>query len=107
MSEDVRERIEKLIKEHKVILFMRGTKMMPQCGFSAAVVECLNAADVPYESVDVSEDETLRQGVKAYTNWPMIPQLFIDGKFVGGGEAVREMHRSGELKKVLDSVLAK
>jgi monothiol glutaredoxin len=100
-AEAVRSRIEDLVKSHKVVLFMKGTRAFPQCGFSSAVVEVLKKEGIPFETVNVLADAELRQGIKDYASWPTIPQLYVDGKFVGGCDIVREMHASGELAKEL------
>lgn len=94
---DAVKRIEALIRDHDVVLFMKGTPAAPQCGFSAAVVKVLEAAGAPFESVNVLADMEIREGVKAFSNWPTIPQLYVKQEFVGGCDIVREMHKSGEL----------
>jgi monothiol glutaredoxin len=98
---DVRQRIEEMIHANKVMLFMKGTKQFPQCGFSNAVVQILKKEGVPFETFNVLADPELRQGIKDYASWPTIPQLYVDGKFVGGCDIVTEMHQSGELAQVL------
>jgi monothiol glutaredoxin len=90
--------IEKDITENAVVLYMKGTQKMPMCGFSAAVVNILNQLGVPFADRNVLESEELREGIKQYTNWPTIPQLYIKGEFVGGCDIVREMFASGELQ---------
>jgi len=102
---DVQQQIDGLVKNNKVLLFMKGNKLMPMCGFSAAVVDILRRMDVPFEAVDVLEDMNIREGIKRYSNWPTIPQLYIGGKFIGGCDITREMAASGELKKLLDDAL--
>jgi len=97
----VHERISKEVKENDVVLYMKGTPMFPQCGFSAAVVEILEYIGVPYKGIDVLQDPSLRQGIKEFANWPTVPQLYIKGEFIGGCDIVREMAESGELAKVL------
>lgn len=92
------------IAAHPVVLFMKGTPARPQCGFSAAVVAVLNQYDVPIHTVDVLESPAIRAGVKAYSDWPTIPQLYVDGAFVGGCDIVREMHETGELAEVMGAV---
>jgi len=96
-SGDVMERIRHDVQNNKVILFMKGTPDFPQCGFSAAAVEVLNDLAVPYESRNVLEDPELRQAIKEFSNWPTIPQLYINGKLIGGADIVTEMHQRGEL----------
>lgn len=89
------------IKNNPVILFMKGSKSMPQCGFSAVVAQILNALEVPFKDVDVLAGPEVRQGIKDYSNWPTIPQLYIKGEFIGGSDIVREMYQSGELQQHL------
>ncbi|MGO8995534.1 MAG: Grx4 family monothiol glutaredoxin [Polyangiaceae bacterium] len=101
------DRIRDVIEKNKVVLFMKGTKAFPQCGFSSAVVEVLKREGVPFESVNVLADPEIRQGIKEFSNWPTIPQLYIAGKFVGGCDIVTEMHESGELSKELAAAGAK
>ncbi len=100
METEVKKRIEHLIKESKVFLFMKGTPNNPQCGFSAQIVSILNENKVVFKSFNVFDDETIRQGIKEYSNWPTIPQLYIDGKFIGGCDIVTELAASGELNKL-------
>ncbi len=95
--EDVAKKIESQIANNKVILYMKGSRDMPQCGFSARVVNILNSYGVDYESVDVLSDPEIRQGIKDYSNWPTIPQLYINGQFVGGCDICVEMDQNGEL----------
>lgn len=101
MSEDIKNKIGSQIEQNKVILYMKGTKDMPQCGFSARVVQILNSHGVDYEAVDVLEDPEIRQGIKEYSNWPTIPQLYVGGQFVGGCDICVEMDLSGELGPIL------
>jgi monothiol glutaredoxin len=98
---DTRERIEKLINENPVVLFMKGTPQFPQCGFSGRVVQILDYLGAPVVGVNVLEDADIRQGVKEYANWPTIPQLYIKGEFVGGADIATEMFQSGELAALL------
>ena len=95
-------KIKQEIDENPVVLFVKGTPMFPQCGFSAAVTQVLTTLGVKFKGVDVLEDPNLRDGIKQFTNWPTIPQLYVKGEFVGGCDIVREMYASGELKKLLD-----
>jgi monothiol glutaredoxin len=104
---DVRARIEELIGKNKVMLFMKGNKTFPQCGFSAAVVDILKKEGVPFETFNVLADPEMRQGIKDFASWPTIPQLYVNGKFVGGCDIVKEMHASGELEKELKVAGAK
>ena len=98
---DVQNRIREMVEKNKVLLFMKGTKSFPQCGFSNAVVEVLKREGIPFETVNVLADPEIREGIKQYSNWPTIPQLYIAGKFLGGCDIVTEMHSSGELDKEL------
>lgn len=100
---DTQERIRKQVTENKVVLYMKGTPEAPQCGFSAAAVQILEACGVEeVATVDVLSDADIRQGIKQFSNWPTIPQLYVGGEFIGGADIMREMYQSGELKKVLD-----
>jgi monothiol glutaredoxin len=90
--------IAKTVSEYPVVLFMKGVPEQPQCGFSAQVVKLLNQIDVDYVAVNVLQDDGLRQGIKAFSNWPTIPQLYVKGEFVGGCDIIREMYETGELK---------
>lgn len=100
------ERAQALIAEtivvHTIVLFMKGTPLVPQCGFSAGVVEILRRHDVPFHSVNLLADPALRQGIKIYSDWPTIPQLYVNGTFVGGYDIVRELHETGELAGLFD-----
>ena len=95
-------RIKRELDENSVVLFMKGTPMFPQCGFSAAVVQALTLAKVKFKGIDILTDPELRQGVKEFANWPTIPQLYVKGEFVGGCDIVREMSETGELQKLLE-----
>lgn len=101
MENIVFERIKKELDEHEIVLFMKGTPVFPQCGFSAAVAQILSILGVEYHSIDVLQDSDIRQGIKDFTNWPTIPQLYIKQEFVGGCDIVREMYESGELHTLL------
>ncbi|MBB3898420.1 MULTISPECIES: Grx4 family monothiol glutaredoxin [Roseococcus] len=98
---DVNARIEAELKANPVVLYMKGTPVFPQCGFSARVVQILSHVGVPFKGVNVLEDMEIREGIKAYTNWPTIPQLYVQGEFVGGCDIVMEMFQSGELQAML------
>ena len=101
--EDTQKRIDDLVKGNRVVLYMKGTPQFPQCGFSALAVQVLNACGVnEFASVNVLADPAVREGIKQYANWPTIPQLYINGEFVGGSDIMREMYESGELKKLLE-----
>ncbi len=101
MEDNIRERIQGIIDGNDVVLFMKGTKHFPQCGFSATVVEVLRRSGSDFQDINVLEDPAIRQGIKEFTNWPTIPQLYVQGKFVGGCDIVREMYEKGELSEVL------
>ena len=103
MSDSTRRRIEDIIASGDVILFMKGIPAAPQCGFSAAVVQILSQLAVPFKSVDVLSDLEIREGIKAFSNWPTIPQLYVKGEFVGGCDIVRELYQAGELATLLNS----
>jgi monothiol glutaredoxin len=98
--------IDSLIKDNKIMVFMKGNKMMPQCGFSNQVVQILNILGVPYETVDVLADPEIRQGVKEYSNWPTIPQVYINGEFIGGCDVMTELYQKGELQQMVEVALA-
>lgn len=101
MDEATRDQIKAAIEENRVVLFMKGSRMFPQCGFSAQVVGILKQAGAEFKDINVLTDPAIRQGIKEYANWPTIPQLYVDGKFVGGCDIVTEMFESGELQKLL------
>jgi len=103
MENNLRERIESMLKSHRVLLFMKGNKMFPQCGFSAQVVGLLKESGVDFETHNILADPELRQGLKEYSNWPTFPQLYVDGQLVGGCDIVMDLHQTGELSKVLDA----
>ena len=95
------DRIDSLVKQNPVLLFMKGTPLFPQCGFSSRAVAILNHLGAEFESVDVLQDQGVRQGIKAYSDWPTIPQLYVGGEFVGGSDIMMEMYESGELAELL------
>ena len=97
----VKEKIENILSQNKVVLFMKGNKQMPQCGFSARAVAILGELGADFETVDVLSDEEIRQGIKEYGNWPTIPQLYVNKQLVGGSDIMMEMFETGELKEVL------
>ncbi len=99
-DQGVNDRIQAEIDENPVLLFMKGSPMMPQCGFSAAVVQALSTMGVKFKGVDVLADADIREGVKQFSNWPTIPQLYVKGEFVGGCDIVREMYEAGELEQL-------
>lgn len=104
MSDKIQDKIKNQIENNKIILYMKGSKEMPMCGFSARVVEILNSYDVDYETVDVLLDQHIRQGIKDFSNWPTLPQLYVDGQFIGGCDICVEMHNSGELEPIVNSI---
>ena len=99
---EIKEKIKKLINDNDVCLFMKGTPDAPQCGFSMAVTNMLKLLEVNFQSVNVLEDQNIREGIKTFSDWPTIPQLYIKKEFVGGCDIVKEMYENGELKKVLE-----
>ena len=103
MEETVQQRIQGIIDGNDVVLFMKGNKHFPQCGFSATVVEVLRRSGSEFQDVNVLEDPAIRQGIKEFANWPTIPQLYVRGKFVGGCDIIREMYEKGELDAVLSA----
>ncbi|MGC9503260.1 Grx4 family monothiol glutaredoxin [Baaleninema sp.] len=106
MTPELKEQLDNLVKQHKVLVFMKGNKLMPQCGFSNNVVQIFNSLGVPFETVDVLENYEIRQGIKEYSNWPTIPQVYINGEFVGGSDIAIELYQSGELQQMLEIALA-
>ena len=103
MADDVTTEIENEIRNNKVMIYMKGTPSFPQCGFSAATIEIFEELGRPFNSVDVLSNPAKREGIKRYSNWPTIPQIYVDGKFIGGCDIVREMHQRGEPKRLLDT----
>jgi monothiol glutaredoxin len=101
MSDPTAERIKGIVGGNDVVLFMKGVPAAPQCGFSAAVVQILSQLAVPFKGVDVLTDQAIREGIKVYSDWPTIPQLYVKGEFVGGCDIVREMFQAGELGTLL------
>lgn len=99
---DTNERISKIVNDSDVVLFMKGTPYFPQCGFSSRAVAILEHCGVAFESVDVLQDMEIRQGIKSYSDWPTIPQLYVKGEFLGGSDIMMEMYEAGELQQFLD-----
>ncbi len=99
---DTIARIESLVSDNDVVLFMKGTPLFPQCGFSSRAVQILDHCGIAYESVDVLQDMEIRQGIKTYSDWPTIPQLYVKGEFLGGSDIMMEMFEAGELQQMLD-----
>jgi monothiol glutaredoxin len=104
---NVQEKIRQQVTTHSIVLYMKGTPQAPQCGFSGATVQILQACGVQdFTAVNVLADPEIRDGIKAYSNWPTVPQLYIKGEFVGGADIVREMYSQGELQQLIDSAVA-
>ncbi|MGI9591870.1 MAG: Grx4 family monothiol glutaredoxin [Myxococcota bacterium] len=104
MNDSTRERIDQLVKGQPVLLFMKGNRQMPQCGFSAQVVRILDTLLPEYQTVNVLEDGEIREGVKEYSAWPTIPQLYVEGEFLGGCDIITEMYQNGELQEKLKTL---
>ncbi len=102
MAEPIHATIDEQIKKDDVVLYMKGTPVFPMCGFSAGVVQVLSQLDVKFQAYNVLDDQDIREGIKSYSNWPTIPQLYVKGEFVGGFDIVREMAESGELQAMLE-----
>ncbi len=102
MTDDTSARIQSLVDSNAVLLFMKGTPLFPQCGFSNRAVSILSHLGVEFESVDVLQDQEVRQGIKAFSDWPTIPQLYVKGEFIGGSDIMMEMYESGELAQLLE-----
>ena len=101
-----KERIQSLIDANKILIFMKGNREIPMCGVSATVIEVFNRLKVPYETVDVLEDPQIREGIKAFSSWPTIPQVYVDGKFVGGCDIIRDLYTRGELEPIVRGAAA-
>jgi monothiol glutaredoxin len=106
MTPELKARLDTLVQENKIVVFMKGSKLMPQCGFSNTAVQILNSFGAPYQTVDVLEDSDIRQGIKEYSNWPTIPQVYINGEFVGGSDILVELYQKGELQEIVEVALA-
>lgn len=102
---DTQQKIQEQINQNKVLIYMKGNPQFPQCGFSAAVVNVFNEMGFPFETVDVLSDPEIREGIKIFSNWPTIPQVYVNGQFIGGCDIVREMHRNGELQPLVQSAV--
>lgn len=107
MADDVLAKIDEKVKKSKVMLYMKGTPQFPQCGFSAHTIEILQSYGYPFETEDVLADPQIREGIKRYSNWPTIPQVYINGKFVGGCDILHELHERGELAPMLKATFEK
>ena len=99
---DVRDRIDQLVKNNDIVLFMKGTALFPQCGFSSRAVAILDHLGVAFETVDVLQDPEIRQGIKDYSDWPTVPQLYVKGEFLGGSDIMMEMFEAGELERLIE-----
>ena len=99
---DANQRIDEIVRNNDIVLFMKGTALFPQCGFSSRAVAILDHLGVPFETVDVLQDAEIRQGIKAYSDWPTIPQLYVKGEFVGGSDIMMEMFQAGELQQLIE-----
>ena len=99
---DANSRIDELVRQNDIVLFMKGTALFPQCGFSSRAVAILDRLGAKYETVDVLQDPELRQGIKEYSDWPTVPQLYVKGEFVGGSDIMMEMFQAGELQQLVD-----
>lgn len=106
MTPETKSRIDSLVNENKVVVFMKGSKLMPQCGFSNNVVQIMNTLGIPYKTIDVLDDPEIRQGIKEYSSWPTIPQIYINGEFVGGSDIAIELYQSGELQQIVEVAMA-
>jgi monothiol glutaredoxin len=98
----VRERIDEIVRNNDIVLFMKGTALFPQCGFSSRAIAILDHLAVPFETVDVLQDAEIRQGIKDYSEWPTVPQLYVKGEFVGGSDIMMEMFQAGELQQLIE-----
>lgn len=106
MTPETKARIDSLLKDNKVMVFMKGNKLMPQCGFSNNVVQILNVLGVPFETIDVLADSEIRDGIKEFSSWPTIPQVYVDGEFVGGSDILIELYQKGELQQIVEVAMA-
>ena len=106
LTPETREKIDQLVNSSKIFVFMKGSKLMPQCGFSNNVVQIFNSLGVDYSTFDVLEDYDVRQGIKEYSNWPTIPQVYVNGEFIGGSDIMIELYDSRELHEMLEVALA-
>ncbi len=106
MTPEVKDKIDTLLEQNKILVFMKGTKLMPMCGFSNNVVQILNTLGIPFETVNILDDGELRQGVKEFSNWPTIPQVYINGEFIGGSDILIELYQKGELQQMVEVALA-
>ncbi len=101
----VDDRIRSLIDRNKILIFMKGNRVIPMCGFSATVIQVFDRIGVPYETVDVLEEPEIREGVKVFSNWPTVPQVYVDGKFIGGCDIIRDLYERGDLEPLVRGVV--
>ncbi len=106
MNPAAQQQIDSMIKENKIMVFMKGDRLQPQCGFSNNVVQILNILGVPYETFDILSNEEIRQGIKEYSSWPTIPQVYIKGEFIGGSDVMAELYQKGEIQQIVEVALA-
>ncbi len=106
MDSVTKERLDQLVQNNTIMVFMKGNKLMPQCGFSNNVVQILNVLGAPFETVDVLADADIRQGIKEYSNWPTIPQVYVNGEFLGGSDILIELYQNGKLQEMVEIALA-
>jgi monothiol glutaredoxin len=106
MNPETQQQISDMIGQNKIMVFMKGDRLMPQCGFSNTVVQILNILGVPYETSDVLADQEIRQGIKEFSSWPTIPQVYINGEFIGGSDVLTELYKNGELQQKVEVALA-
>jgi monothiol glutaredoxin len=105
MAPELRQKMEKLVTDNKIVVFMKGNRQFPQCGFSNTVVQILNTTNAPYHTVNILENDDVRSGMKEYSQWPTFPQVYIDGEFFGGCDIMMESYQSGELTETLEKVM--
>jgi monothiol glutaredoxin len=106
MNPETQQQIKDMVTQNKIMVFMKGNRLMPQCGFSNQVVQILNILGVPYETSDVLADQEIRQGIKEYSSWPTVPQVYINGEFIGGSDVMTELYKNGELQQKVEVALA-
>ena len=105
MADSVQAHIDETVKSNKVLIYMKGNPTFPMCGFSAATIQIFDSLGVPYETVDVLQNPAIRDGIKRYSNWPTIPQIYVNGEFIGGCDIIQEMHSRGELEPLVRAAL--
>ncbi len=105
MADSVQAYIDETVKNNKVLIYMKGNPTFPMCGFSAATIQIFDSLGVPYETVDVLQNPAIRDGIKRYSNWPTIPQVYVNGEFIGGCDIIQEMHSRGELEPIVRAAL--